>query len=85
MNNDIKEFVELRDSLYVAMTEAAQEEVASSSIDADYIVAALLAAHVACCHTVLEMVPSQFRERWLQELLKGLTKTGGQKSAYTMH
>lgn len=72
MNNDFEEFLTLRDSVYESMMEAAQKEVASSSItDTASIVAALLAAHIACCKKIISLVPVEFKKTWSTEFING--------------
>lgn len=75
MSNDYKEFVSLRDDLFLGMTEAAQELVASSSIDdTSQIIAALLAAHIACCQHIFSQIPDEVKEKWYQEFIAGIQK-----------
>lgn len=72
MNNDFENFLNLRDSVFVSMMEAAEKEVASSSItDSASIVAALLAAHIACCKKIISLVPNEFKDKWSVEFING--------------
>ena len=92
MTAEFKHFLKLRDDLFVAMTEAAAKRVASESLkDQHYIVAALLAAHVACCDTIIQCAPDEFKERWIEEFIEGAKKTllrnniGGNETPNTLH
>jgi hypothetical protein len=76
MSQDFKHFLKLRDDLYVAMSEAIAERVASETLeDGHYIVAAILAALVACTTTTINCTDPSFKERWTAEFIEGLKKT----------
>lgn len=72
---DLEDFILLRDNLFYGMMEAAQEQVASSSIeDGSYISAALLAAHVACCQSIVSQLPQNLRKKWITEFINSAHK-----------
>jgi len=76
MNKNFKEFIEFRDTLFLRMMEAAQDEVASSLIEDDsHIIAALLAAHIACVNFTIDQLSPEARSRWALEFIKGAQKT----------
>jgi hypothetical protein len=81
-------FLKLRDDLYVSMAEAATTRIASESLeDSHYIVAALLAAHIACCNTIINSTPEGFKERWAEEFISGVNQVikNGKKATNTLH
>ena len=81
-------FLKLRDDLYISMAEAAATRIASESLeDSHYIVAALLAAHIACCNTIIKSTPEGFKERWADEFISGVNQVikSGTKTINTLH
>ena len=80
--------LKIRDDLYQSMTEAAATRVASESLeDSHYIVAALLAAHIACCSSIINSGPKDFRNRWAEEFINGVKQVmnRNEKNTNTLH